>query len=242
VEGAELAASDEAVAPLNAEGESTGEAPREGGGEGRRRGGRGRRERRDENGAMPAAGEQPSAEVAQDAPRHVQQAWADSDAQATMPALSADPTHATEVAAMSEVTRAESHAEAPDAVQTRDTTAEAPAAPAPAAAAPVTAAAPVSPAMPAAAPAPAVRPFVLPLETLQSVAQSAGLEWVGSDAEKVRAVQAAMAAEPAPVHVPRERKPMERVDEGPLVLVETRKDLSQFKLPFETAPGSRPGA
>jgi len=28
------------------------------------------------------------------------------------------------------------------------------------------------------------------------------------------------------------------VDEGPLVLVETRKDLSQMKLPFETSTAS----
>jgi len=71
------------------------------------------------------------------------------------------------------------------------------------------------------------------------VAEAAGLQWVNSDAEKIRAVQAAMAATPAPVHVPRERKPIEVANEGPLVLVETRKDLSQFKLPFETQ-GSQP--
>jgi ribonuclease E len=29
------------------------------------------------------------------------------------------------------------------------------------------------------------------------------------------------------------------VDEGPLVLVETRKDLSQMKLPFENAAEAR---
>jgi len=39
---------------------------------------------------------------------------------------------------------------------------------------------------------------------------------------------------PPPVHRPREIRPVEVVDEGPLVLVETKKDLSQFKLPFET--------
>ncbi|MBC8057356.1 MAG: hypothetical protein H7Y61_12345, partial [Rhizobiales bacterium] len=83
-------------------------------------------------------------------------------------------------------------------------------------------------------------PFVLPLESLQAVAESAGLQWVNSDAEKIRAVQAAMAAEPAPAHLPRERKPAPVIDEGPLVLVETRKDLSQIKLPFETAQGSSP--
>jgi hypothetical protein len=41
-----------------------------------------------------------------------------------------------------------------------------------------------------------------------------------------------------PVHVPRERPPVVVVDEGPLVLVETRKDLGQVTLPFE-AEGQR---
>ena len=54
-----------------------------------------------------------------------------------------------------------------------------------------------------------------------------------ADADKVRSVQEAMAAEPQPIHVPRERKPVVTVDEGPLVLIETRKDLSQITLPFE---------
>jgi ribonuclease E len=75
---------------------------------------------------------------------------------------------------------------------------------------------------------------VLPLGTLEAVAEAAGLQWVNSDADKIRAVQEAMANEPQPVHIPRERKPLAVIDEGPLVLVETRKDLSQFKLPFET--------
>jgi ribonuclease E len=97
---------------------------------------------------------------------------------------------------------------------------------------------------PATAPAPApeaeaATTFVLPLDTLQSIAESAGLQWINSDAGKIEAVRAAMASEPAPVHVPRERKPADAVDEGPLLLVETRKDLSQFKLPFETQ-GSQP--
>jgi len=78
-----------------------------------------------------------------------------------------------------------------------------------------------------------IEPYELPASELQAVAGAAGLEWVGSDADKVRAVQAAMAAEPKPVHVPREPKPVVVADEGPLVLVETRKDLAQFKLPFE---------
>jgi ribonuclease E len=76
-------------------------------------------------------------------------------------------------------------------------------------------------------------PFVLPMADLSALAQQAGLEWVNSDAGKISAVQEAIAAEPKPVHVPRERKPPVVLDEGPLVLVETRKDLSQVKLPFE---------
>lgn len=77
-------------------------------------------------------------------------------------------------------------------------------------------------------------PFVLPLETLQGVAAASGLEWVSSDPEKTRAVQEAMAREAVPAHVPRQRPSLARIDDGPLVLVETRKDLSQTRLPFET--------
>ncbi len=46
------------------------------------------------------------------------------------------------------------------------------------------------------------------------------------------AEQAAIAAEPKPARVPRERAPAVVIDEGPLVLVETRKDLAEMKLPF----------
>jgi ribonuclease E len=79
----------------------------------------------------------------------------------------------------------------------------------------------------------APEPFVLPLTALQAIAESAGLEWVNSDVEKIRVVQEAIASEPKPTHVPRERKPPVVLDEGPLILVETRKDLSQVTLPFE---------
>ena len=77
-------------------------------------------------------------------------------------------------------------------------------------------------------------PYTLPIADLQALAQRAGLEWVNSDAERVRMVQEAIANEPKPVRVPRERKPAVVLDEGPLILVETRKDLSQVTLPFET--------
>ena len=81
---------------------------------------------------------------------------------------------------------------------------------------------------------PNVQAFELPLQDLHILAQNAGLEWVGSDADKVAQAQAAIAATPAPVHVPRERKVMAVLDEGPLVLVETRKDLRDVSLPFES--------
>jgi ribonuclease E len=71
------------------------------------------------------------------------------------------------------------------------------------------------------------------MDELNRIADTAGLTWVNSDAEKIRLVQEAIAAEPKPVHVPRERPPMVVLDEGPLVLVETRKDLSQLTLPFD---------
>jgi len=108
--------------------------------------------------------------------------------------------------------------------------AEAPAAPA--------APAEVAPAAPVAPAAATVQPFELPVDALQAVADQAGLEWVNSDADKMRQVQAAMAAEPRHIHVPRDPRPPEVIDEGPLVLVETRKDLSQLKLPFETSQGT----
>lgn len=84
------------------------------------------------------------------------------------------------------------------------------------------------------APAAPIVAYALPLQSLHDLAASAGMEWVNSDAEKVRVVQAAIAAEPKPAHVPREPRPVVLVDEGPLVLVETRKDLSQIRLPFES--------
>ena len=117
-------------------------------------------------------------------------------------------------------------------------------APAPVAAAPAPVAAPVPAAAPvAAAPAPAtglprVQAFTLPLAELHQVAESSGLQWVNSDAAKIAAAQAAIAAEPKPIHVPRERPPVVVIDEGPLVLVETRRDLSAMKLPFEQPPAA----
>ncbi|MCW8203408.1 ribonuclease E/G, partial [Verminephrobacter aporrectodeae subsp. tuberculatae] len=112
--------------------------------------------------------------------------------------------------------------------------------PAPVAMAP---AAPVAPpAAPIAAPPaaahslPRAQAFALPIDELQQVAAASGLQWVNSDAEKIASVQAAIAVEPQSIHVPRERPSTELPEEGPLVLVETRRDLSAMALPFEQTP------
>ena len=80
---------------------------------------------------------------------------------------------------------------------------------------------------------PKVQPFVLPMDELAQVAESSGLRWINSDAGKISAVQGAIAAQPAAIHVPRERQVLPVVDEGPLVLVETKRDLRNMTLPFE---------
>jgi ribonuclease E len=102
---------------------------------------------------------------------------------------------------------------------------------------------PVASAAPVAVPAPTpiaapiaglpkVQAYELPMASLVQVAEGSGLQWVNSDPEKIAQVQSAIAAEPKAVHVPRVRPPAVLVDDGPLVLVETRKDLSDMKLPF----------
>jgi ribonuclease E len=114
-----------------------------------------------------------------------------------------------------------------------------PAVPAPAApAAPAPAVAPAYSAPASSAPAvapvlPRVQPFSLPIPELNQVAQGSGLQWVNSDAAKVASVQSAIAAEPKAIHVPRERPAPVAIAEGPLVLVETKRDLSKLPLPGE---------
>ena len=102
----------------------------------------------------------------------------------------------------------------------------------PRAAMPAAPIAPLAPVAPAAAAADVK--YELPIDALIAVADGAGLQWINSDAEKIRAVQEAIAAMPAPIHVPREIRKVALPDEGPLVLVETRKDLAQVRLPFES--------
>jgi ribonuclease E len=194
-------------------------------GEGRgRRGGRGGRDRNrpDERPAETPAGESTSAPASAGTPW-----WADgapAAAPASAPTVRAEPQSLL------------------DGIAPPHRVAEETAAPAPVAA-PLTAVQEAAPPAPVVAPAPAVvAPFQLPTAALVDVAQAAGLEWVNSDAEKIRAAQEAIANEPKPVRAPRERKPAVAIDEGPLMLVETRKDLSQVQLPFETSAQSAPPA
>ena len=154
-----------------------------------------------------------------------------------MPAMHDDGHAQPEAAAPAAV--AEAAASAPMVEPTDAPRAETTDAPTALPAAPVAAAAPVRAGLaPAAAPRVSPAAFVLPLAELHALAEQAGLQWVGSDADKVAAAQAAMAAEPQPIHVPRLPKPAVVLDEGPLVLVETRKDLSQLKLPFDHSASS----
>ncbi|MDO4705646.1 MAG: Rne/Rng family ribonuclease [Comamonadaceae bacterium] len=82
-------------------------------------------------------------------------------------------------------------------------------------------------------PVSAPQPFTLDIATLEAIVAQAGLQWVHSDAAKVAQAQAAIAAAPKPVHVPRERPPLPQQDSTPLMLVETRKDLRQTTYPFD---------
>ncbi|MGB4116511.1 MAG: Rne/Rng family ribonuclease [Polaromonas sp.] len=95
-----------------------------------------------------------------------------------------------------------------------------------------TVAAPVA-AAPVATSLPKVTSYDLPMQDLVQVAQSSGLQWVNSDSAKIAEAQTAIALEPKPVHVPRERPPVVATTEGPLVLVETKRDLRDMQLPFE---------
>jgi hypothetical protein len=86
-----------------------------------------------------------------------------------------------------------------------------------------------------------IEPYTLPADSLASAGHVGGPGmWVQSDAEQGAPCRPRWLPSPAPIHVPREPRRQVLVDEGPLVLVETRKDLSQMKLPFEVQQAHRP--
>ena len=74
------------------------------------------------------------------------------------------------------------------------------------------------------------------------MAEASGLQWVHSDPERHAAAQAAIAAEPKPVRVPRERTPAPVVQDEALVMVETKRDLRNLELPFEREGSGEPAA
>ena len=84
---------------------------------------------------------------------------------------------------------------------------------------------------------PAVTSYTLPTADLAVVASGSGLQWVGTDASKVAAAQAAITAEmaAAPARTPRARPAPALVEATPLVMVETKRDLRNMELPFEKA-------
>ncbi|MEN9842427.1 MAG: hypothetical protein RLZZ612_256 [Pseudomonadota bacterium] len=86
---------------------------------------------------------------------------------------------------------------------------------------------------PASTALPEVQTYRLPIDELEALVQTAGLQWVHSDAEKAARAQAAIAAIPRPIHVPRLRPEPVATDEGPLILVETRRDLRTTVYPFD---------
>jgi ribonuclease E len=69
-----------------------------------------------------------------------------------------------------------------------------------------------------------IRANGLSIGELQPMLESAGLVWVNTDAEKLRAAHEAAAQAPAPVRRPRERKPQPPVDTTPMQQIETSKD------------------
>ncbi|AMR79144.1 Rne/Rng family ribonuclease [Cupriavidus nantongensis] len=71
------------------------------------------------------------------------------------------------------------------------------------------------------APAPAAAAAPASLENLEPMLATAGLQWVHTDSDKLRSAQEAAARiVPAP-RVPRERKPLPPLPQGPMILVET---------------------
>ena len=90
----------------------------------------------------------------------------------------------------------------------------APVAPAPVAAAPVAEVAPVAP----------VAAVTLKEEALKPMLDTAGLVWVNTDADKLRAAREVAAQAEAPKRVVRERKRLAPLDAAPMQQVETGKD------------------
>jgi ribonuclease E len=71
------------------------------------------------------------------------------------------------------------------------------------------------------APLPIVTPAQLNRQPLDEVLSSVGLIWVDTLPEKLEEIRRQIAAEPKPVHLPRQAKPAQALPVGPMLLVET---------------------
>jgi ribonuclease E len=68
---------------------------------------------------------------------------------------------------------------------------------------------------------PQVKVETLSREPLDVVLNQVGLVWVDTDRLKYEAVAQQIAAQPAPIHIPREPRPAKPTQEEPMILVET---------------------
>lgn len=69
-----------------------------------------------------------------------------------------------------------------------------------------------------------IQPIPLKEDALKPMLETAGLVWVNTDADKLRAASAAAEQVEAPKRAPRERKPLPPLDAAPMQQVETGKD------------------
>lgn len=199
----------------------------EGTGEGeerRRRGRRGRnRYRRDREGAEGVRAEGESAETADEA-----EAVAETYTEPAVPATVTEPVQRASLAPVEApapvVHEPVQAAEAVAPVSAMPTTQPVEPVGAPAPAAEVTQEAIVTAFAEVPAPVSTVaKASPLPIETLQSVLANAGMTWVHTDAQKLQAAQEEAARAVTPPRVPRERKPLPPIQQGPMILVETNR-------------------
>lgn len=69
--------------------------------------------------------------------------------------------------------------------------------------------------------------YELPTQNLKEMAQQVGLQWVGTNPERVQEIQASIQNTPKP-HLGREMKPSVTIVDEPLVLVETQKTIPSW--------------
>jgi ribonuclease E len=74
---------------------------------------------------------------------------------------------------------------------------------------------------------PQAQPAPLPLQSLQSMLSTVNMTLVTTDEQKWQTVQNDISRQTLPVRIPRERKPLAPLAQGPLIQVETRSEYRQ---------------